>query len=257
MSQRFAAAFEKRKPILSVYTTAGFPELTDTVRVCEELERAGAHMIELGIPFSDPVADGETIQRSSEVALKNGMTLKLLLEQLKELRGSVTIPVLLMGYLNPLLQYGMEKFCEEAAKLGIDGMIIPDLPLAEYVVKYKKLFKERGLHNILLVTSRTTDERVKMIDAESTAFIYLVSSAATTGVTLDVDREKEEYFKRIDRMGLQHPALIGFGISDKMSFKAACKYARGAIVGSAFIRAMEKEGDLKTKIERFVKQFIS
>ena len=230
----------KRQGVLSVYFTAGFPALDDTVPVLENLVRAGVDMIEIGIPFSDPLADGPVIQRSSERALGNGMSLKKLFAQLKDYKTE--IPLLLMGYLNPVLQFGVENFCKEAQACGISGVIIPDLPVQEYLDEYKILFEKYGLANIFLVTPQTPGERIRFIDEHSTGFIYMVSSAATTGVKSGISDEQEKYFERVRSMKLKNPLMIGFGISDKKSFDKACSYANGAIIGSAFINALSEHG---------------
>src|ERR1051326_3930953 len=230
----------KRQGVLSVYFTAGFPALDDTVPELENLVRAGVDMIEIGIPFSDPLADGPVIQRSSERALGNGMSLKKLFAQLKDYKTE--IPLLLMGYLNPVLQFGVENFCKEAQACGISGVIIPDLPMQEYLNEYKILFEKYGLANIFLVTPQTPGERIRFIDEHSTGFIYMVSSAATTGVKSGISDEQEKYFERVRNMKLKNPLMIGFGISDKKSFDKACSYANGAIIGSAFINALSEHG---------------
>jgi tryptophan synthase alpha chain len=252
---RIEELFSKKKEnILSIYFTAGFPSLHDTSLILDELEKNGADMIEVGIPFSDPLADGPVIQRSSEAALKNGMTLKLLFDQLA--KSSIVnrqSSILLMGYLNPILQYGMENFCKKAKECGIAGVILPDLPLSEYVNGYKGIFEKYGLMNIFLVTPQTSESRVRMIDEYSRGFIYLVSSASTTGSTKGVSADMEKYFKRVLTMKLKNPLMIGFGISDKESFETACAYANGAIIGSAFIKAIDGSKDLKGDINKFIK----
>ncbi|MCW3086048.1 MAG: tryptophan synthase alpha chain [Bacteroidetes bacterium] len=245
----------KQEDILSVYFTAGFPKLDDTKIIIRELENAGVDMIEIGMPFSDPLADGPTIQRSSEKALENGMSIKLLFEQLSDQSlVSIKASCLLMGYLNPVLQYGLEKFCKDAAWLGISGVIIPDLPLQEYVDEYKTIFEKYDLATIFLITPQTSEARIRFIDEHSNSFIYVVSSSSTTGATSS-DEEKiaqEKYFKRIQSMQLKNPLLIGFGISDQQSFANACNYASGAIIGSAFIKELDHSIDLKKSISSFV-----
>jgi len=239
-----------KKNILSVYFTAGFPKLNDTAVILAELQKAGVNMIEIGMPFSDPLADGPTIQHSSEIALRNGMSLKRLFAQLK--RSAICdspAPVLLMGYLNPVLQFGMEKFCKCASEAGISGVILPDLPMDEFLSSYKKLFDRYGLKNIFLVTPQTSAERIKRIDKLSEGFIYLVSSASTTGTKKGISPEQKKYFKRILKMKLKNPLMIGFGISDRMSFETACSYSNGAIIGSAFIKVLES----KTRVNNFIK----
>ncbi|MDF3076494.1 MAG: tryptophan synthase subunit alpha [Sphingobacteriaceae bacterium] len=247
----------KKEPILSVYFTAGYPNLDSTVDIAAELEKSGADFIEIGFPYSDPVADGPVIQESSQVALKNGMTLELLFEQLKELRKRVSIPVLLMGYFNPVLQYGVEKFCASATEAGVDGVIVPDLPMYEYEEMYCNCFDKYNLSNIFLVTPQTSEERIRKIDGLSNGFIYLLSSSATTGKNLDVSASTEEYFGRIKNMNLKNPTMIGFGISDKQTFDKASEYTRGAIVGSAFVKMLGTGDDYLGKIAAFVKSIKS
>jgi len=254
MENRITNLFKRKdKNILSIYFTAGYPELNDTQTIIRELEMNGVDLIEIGIPFSDPVADGPVIQRSSEIALRNGMTIHLLFEQLKAIRESVRIPLILMGYLNPVMQYGMKEFCEKCRETGIDGTIIPDLPLEIYEAEYKEIFEQNRLSNIFLVTPQTTDERIHKIDSASTGFIYMVSSSSTTGGTLGLSSGQVSYFERISRMNLRSKQLIGFGISDKESFEKASEYTNGAIVGSAFIKALEGVGQVEGKIGAFVK----
>ncbi|HEY0029862.1 MAG TPA: tryptophan synthase subunit alpha [Bacteroidia bacterium] len=244
----------KQKGILSVYFTAGYPALNDTATIIQELESNGADLIEIGMPFSDPLADGPTIQRSSEIALENGMSIKLLFQQLKGARSEV--PLILMGYLNPVLQYGIEAFCKEASGLGISGVIIPDLPMQEYLEEYKTIFETHDLKNIFLITPQTSEERIRFIDAHSDGFIYMVSSASTTGAKSGIDAVQESYFKRIAEMQLKNPVLIGFGISDNKTFSKACEYANGAIIGSAFIKAVTQSTDLKKSICEFVNSLL-
>lgn len=243
---------EKKENILSIYYTAGYPAVEDTLTVLQSIQNAGADMVEIGIPFSDPVADGPTIQQSNQMALRNGMTLKLLLQQLKDMRESITIPVLLMGYLNPIVQYGVEDFCKDAAAIGVDGLIVPDLPMSVYQREYKACFEENGLHNIFLITPQTEESRIRLIDQESKGFIYMVSSASITGAKSGISDTQKAYFERIRGMGLSNPALIGFGISDRATFATACQYASGAIIGSAFVKLLgggqDKEGDIKSYI---------
>lgn len=246
----------KKQNILSVYFTAGFPNLNDTVEIIQELEKNGVDLIEIGIPFSDPTADGPTIQKSSEKALKNGMNLNLLFEQLKEIRKSVNIPLILMGYINPVYQYGIDRFCEKCAEIGIDGTILPDLPLDEFESHYKTFYAKNNLHNILLITPQTSEARIRQIDEISGGFIYMVSSASTTGAGKKVEDFHQDYFERIQNMQLKNPRLIGFGISDRATFGNACKYANGAIIGSAFVNAVSSSTDLKTGIKLFVENII-
>lgn len=247
----------KKKNILSVYFTAGFPNLNDTTTIINELEKNGVDMIEIGMPFSDPLADGPTIQRSSEIGLGNGMNIKLLFEQLKNFRnGTSEIPLILMGYLNPVLQYGVDQFCKDASVLGISGVIIPDLPLQEYLDEYKIIFEKYNLKNIFLITPQTSEARIRLIDENSDGFIYMVSSASTTGVKNEIGSEQEQYFKRIKVMDLKNPTLIGFGIHNQQTFSKACEYANGAIIGSAFIKAIENSIDLQTDIDIFVNNIL-
>jgi tryptophan synthase alpha chain len=246
---------EKNNHILSIYFTAGFPQLQDTVPVLQELEANGVDMIEVGMPFSDPLADGPTIQQTSEVALRNGMTIRLLFEQLAKagLKQSKAA-ILLMGYLNPVLQYGIEKFCKDAAELGVDGVILPDLPMQEYLDEYRTVFEKYGLKNVFLITPQTSEARVRFIDEHSNGFIYMVSSSSTTGVKEGIQISQETYFKRIKSMNLKNPTLIGFGISDAKTFEKACEYANGAIIGSAFVKALGEHKNVKEGVTGFVKK---
>ncbi|MCK3683246.1 tryptophan synthase subunit alpha [Maribellus sp. YY47] len=254
MNNRINQLFESKKEnIFSVYFTAGFPNLDDTVKIIQELEKNGADLIEIGMPFSDPTADGPTVQRSSEIALKNGMNLRLLFEQLKDIRKSVNIPLILMGYLNPVYQYGVEAFCRKCAEIGIDGTILPDLPLDEFEAEYRKYFEASNLHNILLITPQTSEKRIKQIDEASEGFIYMVSSSSTTGAGKKVEDFHVDYFERVQNMNLKNPRLIGFGISDHATFSNACKYAQGAIIGSAFVNAIKDSVNLEKDIATFVK----
>jgi len=256
MKNRITSLFEKKdEKILSIYFTAGYPELNDTLKIISQLEKSGADLVEIGMPFSDPVADGPVIQQSSEEALKNGMTIHLLFEQLKNIRKSVSIPLILMGYLNPVIQYGIEDFCKKCKEIGIDGTIIPDLPLEIYETEYKEIFEQNSLSNIFLVTPQTSDERIRKIDKLSTGFIYMVSSSSTTGVKGAVNEEQVAYFERIRAMNLRSKRLIGFGISDKASFEKSSCYANGAIIGSAFIKALEGKETIETKVKEFMQRF--
>lgn len=249
ISALFAAATE---PILNVYTTAGFPHFEDTMTVLNALQQGGVDIIEVGMPYSDPVADGETIQLSNQAALEQGMSVAHLFEQLKDMRKSITVPVLLMGYINPVLQYGVEAFCAKCAEVGVDGLILPDLPMVEYEASYKAIFEKYGLYNILLITPQTNDERIRHIDSVSKGFIYMVSSASTTGAKTGISADQEVYFSRIAAMNLQNPRLIGFGISDHESFLKASKNASGAIIGSAFVKMIAQAKDLSAEIVAFV-----
>ena len=249
ISALFASATE---PILNVYTTAGFPHLEDTMTVLNALQAGGVDIIEVGMPYSDPVADGETIQLSNQAALEQGMSVAHLFEQLKDMRKSITVPVLLMGYINPVLQYGVEAFCAKCAEVGVDGLILPDLPMVEYEASYREIFEKYGLFNILLITPQTNDERIRHIDSVSKGFIYMVSSASTTGAKTGISSDQELYFERIAAMNLQNPRLIGFGISDHESFLKASKNASGAIIGSAFVKMIAQAKDLNAEIVAFV-----
>jgi tryptophan synthase alpha chain len=258
MKNRITALFETgKKDLLSIYFTAGYPALQDTCTIIETLASSGVDMIEIGIPFSDPLADGPTIQRSSEKALLNGMTLRVLFEQLKDIRKTVQIPLLLMGYINPIIQYGIANFCKKCKEIGIDGIIVPDLPLSEYLNEYEQFFKENDLCNIFLVTPQSAEGRIREIDRHSSGFIYLVSSAATTGNNAAISKDQEAYFKRIQALNLKNPLMIGFGISDHASFASAASSARGAIIGSAFIKALTEGKDLQTSIPSFVNMVLN
>jgi len=249
ITQLFAT---KNKDILSIYFTAGYPSLNDTFRMITELEKRGADLIEIGIPFSDPIADGPVIQKSGTKALLNGMTLNLLFEQLREIREYSNIPLVLMGYINPILRMGMEKFLESASRTGIDGVIIPDLPPEEYMEKYQSLFRKAGIFNNFLITPQSSLERLKQIDHWSEGFLYMVSSASTTGGRDSFDEKQLEYFKRTADLKLKTPRLIGFGISNKATFDQACRYSNGAIIGSAFIEALGENGSLSQKVSGFL-----
>lgn len=248
---------QKKERILSIYFTAGFPKLGDTLTIMEAIEAAGADIIEIGVPYSDPIADGPTIQESNNQALKNGMTLKLLFEQLTELREKVSIPVILMGYLNPVVQYGMEAFCKKCQEVGIDGLILPDLPMKQYLSEYKKLFDAYDLRNTFLISPQTAEERIRQIDQHTDGFIYMVSSASITGAKKDVTPEQVAYFERVKAMELNNPRLIGFGISDKPSFLTASAHSHGAIIGSAFINVLRESEDLKKDIYEYIQGIIS
>ena len=247
---RINQKLQEDKKILSIYFSAGYPNLNDTVQIIQDLEKSGVDMIEIGLPFSDPLADGPTIQESSTQALENGMTTKLLFEQLKDIRQSVQIPLIIMGYFNPILQYGIEDFCKKCKEIGIDGLIIPDLPVAIYAENYKKTFENYGLINVFLITPQTSDERIKYIDSVSHGFIYMVSSASVTGSSSEFGTIQTNYFKRISEMNLKNPQIVGFGINDKETFSQATQFAKGAIIGSAFIKNLTKNG--VTKISSFI-----
>ena len=229
------------KKLLSIYFTAGYPKLDDTVGIIQSLEKAGVDMIEIGLPFSDPLADGPTIQASSTQALKNGMTTEVLFRQLRGIRESVSIPLIIMGYFNPILQFGVEEFCKKCKEIGIDGLIIPDLPVDVYNEDYKSIFETYGLINVFLITPQTSDERVRFIDSVSNGFIYMVSSASVTGSSTGFGDVQSSYFKRIQAMDLKNPQIVGFGISNKETFSQATEFAKGAIIGSAFIKFLSQE----------------
>lgn len=252
MANRIDQVFREKKNILNIYFTAGYPQVNDTIRVAKALEEAGADMLEIGIPFSDPVADGPTIQASSHHALENGMTIQRLFDQLKELRNEVSIPVLLMGYINPIMQYGIGRFCDSCSEVGVDGVIVPDLPMKEYMENYQAHFHKKGLHNICLISPNTSEARIREIDQNSGGFIYVVSSSGITGAKAGIQDGQIEYYQRIQSMKLKNPQLIGFGISNKETFENACHYSQGAIIGSAFIRQLKKDAS-ESAIKEFVK----
>lgn len=248
---------EKKTNILSVYFTAGYPDLNSTLEIVKVLESAGADMVEIGMPFSDPMADGPVIQHSNEKALMNGMSLKLLFGQLSHIRDEVKIPLLLMGYLNPVIQFGVENFCRHCLSIGIDGVIIPDLPPQIYTKEYFPVFNKFNLYNILLITPQSADDRISAIDKISLGFIYMVSSSAVTGTKGDFSEDQIAYFRRIQNMNLNNPCLIGFGISDRETFINAGKYARGAIIGSAFIKVLGMDKNVTENINRFIRNIRS
>ena len=230
------------KKLLSIYFSAGYPNLNDTVSIIQNLEKSGVDMIEIGLPFSDPLADGPTIQASSTQALKNGMTTEILFNQLKDIRKTVSIPLIIMGYFNPILQYGVEAFCKKCEEIGIDGLIIPDLPVDVYSEQYKSIFETYGLINVFLITPQTSVKRIQFIDSISNGFIYMVSSASVTGSSSGFGDEQTAYFKRIANMNLKNPQIVGFGISDHETFTQATQHAKGAIIGSAFITHLSEHG---------------
>lgn len=246
----------KKTGILSFYCTAGYPGINDTVAVIRALEAAGADMVEIGIPFSDPLADGPVIQQSSHTALDNGMSVPELFHQLREVRKYVRIPLLLMGYLNPVLQYGVARFCRDAAACGIDGLIIPDLPLAEYKSDWRAITSELELNMVFLVAPGTTPERIKIIDRLSGGFIYLVATTGVTGGSLVWEEQLKEYFTRVQDMQLHHPLIAGFGIRTREDFGRVCRYTQGAVIGSGLIRVLEEcNGDFRNSIGDFVQSF--
>ncbi|UMB62007.1 tryptophan synthase subunit alpha [Lutibacter sp. A80] len=239
---RINKKLQEDKKLLSIYFTAGYPKLNDTVEVIESLEKSGVDFIEIGLPFSDPLADGPTIQASSTTALENGMTTKVLFNQLKDIRKTVSIPLIIMGYFNPIMQYGVEDFCKKCAEIGIDGLIIPDLPLKDYNENYKAIFEKYGLINVFLITPQTSDERIRFIDGISNGFIYMVSSAGVTGAKNSFGNTQQAYFDRIASMNLKAPQVIGFGISNSETFAMATSNAKGAIIGSAFVNYITNNG---------------
>lgn len=247
---RIQTKLQEGKKLLSIYFTAGYPAINDTFSIIQDLEKNGVDMIEIGLPFSDPLADGPTIQDSSTKALKNGMTTEVLFNQLKDIRKSVNIPLIIMGYFNPMLQYGVEAFCEKCSEIGIDGLIIPDLPVDVYHEEYQTIFEKYGLINVFLITPQTSVERINFIDSVSNGFIYMVSSASVTGSSSGFGNTQTDYFKRISDMNLKNPQVIGFGISDNKTFTQATQYAKGAIIGSAFIKYITNNGI--TSIHKFV-----
>ena len=247
---RINQKLQEDKKLLSIYFTAGFPQLNDTVSILKELEKSGVDFVEIGLPFSDPLADGPTIQSSSTEALKNGMTSEILFKQLRDIRKTVSIPLILMGYFNPIMQYGVEAFCKKCADVGIDGLIVPDLPVQEYNEQYKSIFEENGLINVFLITPQTSDERIQFIDEISNGFIYMVSSASVTGSQSSFGNTQDEYFERIASMNLKSPQIVGFGISNSKTFQQATSAAKGAIIGSAFIKHLNENG--LNSIDQFV-----
>jgi tryptophan synthase alpha chain len=241
--QTLKQVFEKKqRDVLSIFFTAGFPQLTSTAAIIDELAKSDVDFIEVGLPYSDPLADGPTIQHSSAVALKNGMNLDVVFEQLKDVQATNTVPLVLMGYLNQIIKYGEHEFCKQVKACGISTIIIPDLPMVEYETHYRDLFAKYGIQNVFLITPHTSDERIRKIDAMSEDFIYVVASASITGAKGEVTAEQMAYFERIKNMQLKNKLIVGFGISDAKTFNSACNYANGAIIGSAFIKALEANG---------------
>jgi tryptophan synthase alpha chain len=245
---------EKDKNLLSIYFTCGYPELNDTTKVISALENSDVDFIEVGLPYSDPLADGPTIQESSQKALKNGIHLDIVFDQLKTIKETNKTPLVVMGYLNQLLKYGEDKFCQKLVDCGIDTLIIPDLPMVEFENHYQKLFDKYGLTNVFLITPHTSEERIRKIDSFTKAFIYVVASSSITGAKGEISKEQLAYFERIKAMNLQSKLIIGFGISDKKTFKTACNYANGAIIGSAFIKDLGAHG--VGKIDNFIQNIL-
>lgn len=241
---------DKPTNILSIYFTAGYPKLDDTTKIIKELEANGIDLIEIGIPFSDPMADGPTIQASGNEALKNGMSLKILFEQLKNIRQETKLPLILMGYLNPIMQYGFENFCKKCTEIGLDGAIIPDLPFDDYINEYKAIAEKYNIKIIMLITPETSEKRIRLIDEHTDGFIYMVSSASTTGVQEKFSKTKQDYFKRINTMQLKNPRLIGFGISNKQTLESAKNNANGAIIGSKFVTLLKETPSIEEAINK-------
>ena len=246
----------KKERILSIYVTAGFPNLEDTLPVMEAIQASGADIIEIGLPYSDPIADGPTIQESNTIALENGMSIRKLFSQLLGFRAKIHLPVVLMGYLNPIIQYGVEEFCKKCKEVGVDGLILPDLPLQQYVEEYQEIFEKYGLFNTFLISPQTSEKRIREIDQHSSGFIYMVSSHAITGGKSAISPEQLAYFERVEAMNLSHPRLIGFGISDAASFQMATRYSQGAIIGSAFIKQIKDSTDLNQDINTYIQGII-
>lgn len=248
---RINQKLQEDKKLLSIYFTAGFPELQDTTKIIEELENSGVDFLEIGLPFSDPLADGPTIQESSGVALKNGMTTEKLFRQLKGIREKVKIPLIIMGYFNPILQFGVETFCQKCSETGIDGVIIPDLPVEEYLEHYREIFEKHQITVIFLITPQTPEKRIRFIDSVSKGFIYMVSTASVTGTTSGFQQEQIDYFKRLSEMNLKAPQIVGFGINNSETFSQATRFSKGAIIGSAYIKELSANGISATR--EFVK----
>src|SRR5947209_7579177 len=247
---------EKKNKVLNVYCTAGYPELESTIPVLKALQDNGADVIELGMPYSDPLADGPVIQASGTKALANGMTIAVLFKQLESFRKQIHIPVVLMGYLNPVLQYGFERFCAEASRLGIDGLIIPDLPMHEFETEYGSVINKYGLDFTFLITPETSEERIRKVDTLSSGFLYAVSASSITGTPKDFETV-EHYLQRINKMNLKNPVIVGFGIKDKATFESACRFSNGAVIGTAYIKAIENAGNVELKTKEFIKSILN
>ena len=242
---------KKQQHILNVYCTAGYPHLNSTIDVLKSLQDNGADLIEIGMPYSDPLADGPVIQQSNMVALENGMSIPVLFQQLQSVRNTIHLPIILMGYMNPILQFGLEKFCQYAENAGVDGVILPDLPMFEFENDYKPVFEKHNLKFIFLVTPETGEERIRKIDGLCSGFLYAVSSSSTTGNNKPIE-DQEMYFKKLQAMQLRNPILVGFGIKDKATFNAACQHTNGAIIGSAYIKALENSTDIDLSTKKFL-----
>lgn len=255
MKNRINNLLESKENILSIYFTAGYPQLSDTVKIIEKLVETGADLLEIGVPFSDPVADGPVIQHSNTTAIENGMTVKLLFEQLKDVRKSVDIPLIMMSSLNPIIQYGFEDFCKKCKEIDVDGLIIPDLPVEEYIDHYKAIVEDNGLRNIILVTPASTDERIRLVDVHTDGFVYMVSSSSTTGKNTNFATDFEGFASRLETMKLKNPLITGFGIRDRKSFDQVCKFSRGGIIGSAFVNALSETENVEKNITNFMNQF--
>lgn len=249
--------FSSKKDLLSIYFTAGFPRLNSTVPILQALQKAGVDFVEIGMPFSDPLADGRVIQNSGRKALKNGMSLKVLFDQLKNIREIISMPIVLMGYINPILQFGMDRFVEKCVEIGVNGVIIPDLPFELYNEKYRALFEKAEVSNIFLITPQTPAKRVRKLDEGSNTFLYMVSSAAVTGAKKDLNDFQIEYFSRIEKMNLKTPCIVGFGISNHITYQRVCDYAHGAIIGSAFVNMVEKSEDLDGDIQKYISSILN
>ena len=247
---------EKQSDILSIYYPAGYPSLDDTMPILRELQNQGVDMVELGIPFSDPMADGVIIQNAATKALENGISLKKLFTQIENMRSEIHIPVILMGYLNPIMHFGFEDFCKECKRVGVDGLIIPDLPFQDYINDYKAIAERYNLKMIMFISPETSEERIRLIDKHSSGFIYMVSSAGTTGTKNSFAQNQKEYFERVNGMNLKNPRMIGFGISNHETYKAATENARGAIIGSHFVKILGEEGTIKDKVKRLMESIL-
>ncbi len=256
MSRLSELFIKQNERVLNVYCTAGFPQLNSTLKVMKSLQDNGANIIELGMPYSDPLADGEVIQSSGNVAIANGMTIDTLFEQLTAMRKTIHIPVVLMGYMNPILQYGFESFCKKAKEVGVDGLILPDLPLFEFENIYGKMIQDNNLDFVFLVTPETPEDRLRKLDALSSGFLYAVSSSATTGKDKDFSKVAL-YLQKLQAMQLKNPVLVGFGIKDKETFNAVCAYSNGAIIGSAYINALSKGKDINETTAQFLKAVLN